>query len=169
MKDLVMRDRGAFAGHRRDDRRGLPLHYRAALRELAGALRRRRRRARTSRAAAAAADRSGACVCGARASHSVAGRPRGIDRGRAPARTPRSATMATAKPRRRRQRCSRSTAGVSSSARNSAIATGMKTSCAKYSTAPTPRMATSQTALISLGSGPVVLHARHRAPMSAIH
>jgi hypothetical protein len=61
--------------------------------------------------------------------------------------------MATASPRRSFQRCRRSTAGVSSSARNSARATGMKTSCAKYNTAPTPMMATSHTALTSLGSG----------------
>jgi hypothetical protein len=52
-----------------------------------------------------------------------------------------------------RQRHSRSTAGVSSSARNRAIATGMKMSRAKYSTAPTPMMATSQTAFTSFGSG----------------
>jgi hypothetical protein len=91
-------------------------------------------------------------VCGARASHSVAGVQTLLMANAAEANTT-SITMATATPRRIFQRCSRSTAGVSSSARNRPMATGMNTSCAKYSTAPTPMMATSHTARTSLGSG----------------
>ena len=85
-------------------------------------------------------------VCGARASHSVAGVHAALIAAALVATTT-SITMATANPRRMCQRCRRSTAGVSSSARNSDSATGMKTSCAKYSTVPTASTESKMTAL----------------------
>src|SRR5690349_5834682 len=91
-------------------------------------------------------------VCGARASQSVAGPHAAFTAAATDAHTT-SMTSAAARPRRRPQLCSRSTAGVSSSVKNTAIATGISTSCAKYTTTPAPMMATSQTALTSLGSG----------------
>ena len=66
-------------------------------------------------------------------------------------------TTVTAIPRGRPQRCRRSTSGVSSNAMNSAIATGMSTSCAKYATTPVPMMATSQTARVSFESVPLAV------------
>ena len=130
------RERGAFAGHRRDDRR-LAGDDRVALRELPGALRDgvdpfEHLAQRLSRGSILR------IVCGARASHSVAGVQIALIAAAAAANTT-NMTIATAKPRRMLQRCRASTAGVSSNARNSAIATGMNTSCARYSTAPTAR------------------------------
>jgi hypothetical protein len=90
-------------------------------------------------------------VCGARASHSVAGVQMVLIAAAAAANTT-TRTIATASPRRSRQRCSLSTAGVSSIARNSATATGMNTSWAKYSNVPTASMDSSRMALRSLVS-----------------
>jgi hypothetical protein len=75
-------------------------------------------------------------VCGARANHSLAGVQTALIATAAAANTT-MRTTATASPRRRCQLCSLSTAGVSNIARNSATATGMNTSCAKYSSVPT--------------------------------
>jgi hypothetical protein len=91
-------------------------------------------------------------VCGARASQSLAG-PQAALMALAADTNTTSITMATARPRRRPQRCRRSTAGVSSSARKMAMATGISTSCAKYRITPSPMSASSHTAFTSFGSG----------------